>query len=123
MKQWSLGGQSCPCYAWCESLHSDLRRKMKKMHLLIDKWHDRLVSGDLKLCHNGLISDRGFLVCATRPYLSVVPYLKGSHLLAETWCGNCNEEGWKLKVKSNQNNESSVGEDNMSMQHNLEEIL
>jgi hypothetical protein len=50
------------------------------------------------LDYKRLLSDRGFLVYVTQAYPAMKPYLKEFHLSLETWQGNCDSEGWKLKA-------------------------
>ena len=73
--------------------------KWKKMKLIVEKWHDRLCLGKTELCHKELLSDQGFLVYATWPYSVMIPHLKGFHLSVENWCGNRDNEGWKLPAE------------------------
>ena len=78
----------------CALLSED---KWNKMKTIVFKWLDVVASGESELNHSELISDRGFLVYATRTYPAMIPYLKGFHLSAETWRGNRDKEGYKLK--------------------------
>jgi hypothetical protein len=39
---------------------------------------------------------RGFLVYVSRTYTNMVPFLKGIHLLLDSWREDRNEEGWKF---------------------------
>eukprot|EP00984_Skeletonema_dohrnii_P009298 scaffold3548_cov79-Skeletonema_dohrnii-CCMP3373.AAC.5 len=71
--------------------------KWNKLKSILTKWLGRLESGEEKLDHKELLSDRGFLVYVTKVYPSMIPYLKGFHLTIENWRGDRDEEGWKLK--------------------------
>ncbi len=62
-------------------------------------WLNLLESGETVLDHKRLQSDRGFMVYVTQPYPALKPYLKGFHLLLETWRGGRDAEGWKLPPK------------------------
>jgi hypothetical protein len=43
-----------------------------------------------------LEKNRGFLVYVTRTYTNMVPFLKGIHLLLDSWRVNRNSDGWKF---------------------------
>lgn len=72
-------------------------KKWKKLKLILEKWHDRLISGEEQLSHKELLSDHGFLMYVTQMYPALIPYLKGFHLTVEFWQGGQDEQGWKLK--------------------------
>jgi hypothetical protein len=76
------------------------QEKWTRTKAIILKWLDIVQSGEVELCHADLISDRGFLVYATRTYPAMIPYLKGFHLTAEMWRGNRDAEGYRLKEES-----------------------
>jgi hypothetical protein len=61
-------------------------------------WKQVAVDVTPELSHKELLSDRGFLVYATRRYLAMVPYLKGFHLTIKMWRGGCDTEGWRVQV-------------------------
>jgi hypothetical protein len=69
------------------------------------KWLSLLEQGSTKLNYKELQSDRGFMVYVTQAYPGMKPYLKGFHLLLETWRGGRDEEGWKAPSKGRQNKE------------------
>ncbi len=69
------------------------QEKCDRMKAIVIRWLEQVRAGDLELDHKELPSDRGFLVYATRPYPSMVLYLKGVHLSLETWRGGRDEEG------------------------------
>jgi hypothetical protein len=50
-----------------------------------------------QLNHKELEKKRGFLICVTRTYPAMVPYLKGMHQTLETWRPNRDEACWKNK--------------------------
>jgi hypothetical protein len=68
------------------------------MKSIVVKWLDVLRENGINLNHKELLSDRGFLVYVTRAYPPMIPYVKGFHLTAEMWRGNCDEDGWKIPV-------------------------
>jgi hypothetical protein len=74
--------------------------KWRKLQHIIEKWLELVTDGALVLNHKELLSDRGFLIYVTRSYPGMVPYLKGFHLTIEMWCGNGDEDGWKLSSKA-----------------------
>jgi hypothetical protein len=49
-----------------------------------------------------------FLVYLTQAYLGLKPYLKGFHLLFETWRGDRDSKGWKVKTHETNDNTSHV---------------
>ena len=71
--------------------------KWNKMKEILKKWKKVLDTSHTQLSHKELLSDRGFLVYATRSYPAMIPYLKGFHLTAEMWRGGRDVDGWKLK--------------------------
>jgi hypothetical protein len=73
--------------------------KWDKMKAICKFWLGQLTNGIMALDFKQLQSDRGFLVYATQAYPSMKPYLKGFHLLLETWRGGRDTEGWRLKGK------------------------
>eukprot|EP00804_Cyclotella_cryptica_P009181 CCRYP_003237-RA/>CCRYP_003237-RA protein AED:0.49 eAED:0.30 QI:0/0/0/0.75/1/1/4/0/697 len=70
--------------------------KWRKMKDILKYWSDVVQSGETRLDHKRLLSDRGFLVYVTRAYPPLIPYVKGFHLTAEMWRGNRDADGWKL---------------------------
>jgi hypothetical protein len=42
------------------------------------------------------LSARGFMVYASVTYLFMRPFMKGMHMLAESWRGGRDAEGWKV---------------------------
>jgi hypothetical protein len=50
-------------------------------------WLDWLERGKTSLDHKKLQSNHGFMVSVTQAYPGMKPYLKGFHLLLETWRG------------------------------------
>jgi hypothetical protein len=70
--------------------------KWARMKDIVEKWRGRLAAGERELNHKELISDRGFLVYATRAYPAMIPYLKGFHLTASSWLDGRDSEGWKV---------------------------
>jgi hypothetical protein len=74
------------------------QEKWIKLKGILTKWKKVLEETESpKLSHKELLADRGFLVCVTRTYPAMVPYLKGFHLTIEMWRGGRDPEGWKLK--------------------------
>jgi hypothetical protein len=58
-----------------------------------------LGSRDGSLDLKSLESKQGFLIYVTRTYPSSVPYLKGMHLMLDSWRPNRDTEGWKLPLR------------------------
>jgi hypothetical protein len=73
--------------------------KWLKFKGIIEKWLNRLESGEQQLNHKELQKDRGFCVHVCHNYPGMKPFLKGFHLSLEMWRGNRDAEGWKLPVK------------------------
>ncbi len=55
-----------------------------------------------ELDYKHLLSDQGFMVYMTQTYPGMKPYLKGFHLLLETWREGQDKEGWKLCAKDHE---------------------
>ncbi len=76
-------------------------KKWLKLKAILKNWSERLKKRpgekEIQLDHKELLSDRGFLVYATRTYQSMIPYLKGFHLMIKIWRGGHDSEGWKLR--------------------------
>jgi hypothetical protein len=60
-------------------------------------WLDLLLQGKTELDFKKLRLDRRFMVYVTQAYPSLKPYLKGFHLSLETWRGDRDHEGWRVK--------------------------
>eukprot|EP00804_Cyclotella_cryptica_P022761 CCRYP_004987-RA/>CCRYP_004987-RA protein AED:0.44 eAED:0.44 QI:0/-1/0/1/-1/1/1/0/204 len=67
--------------------------KWRKMKDILKYWYNVVQSGETRLDHKRLLSDRGFLVYVTRAYPPLIPYVKGFHLTAEMWRGNRDADG------------------------------
>jgi hypothetical protein len=48
------------------------------------------------LTRSDLESARGFLIYVTRMYTAMVPYLKGPHLMIDSWRPHQDEDGWRV---------------------------
>ncbi len=76
-------------------------------------WLEVLNGGETKLDYKKLLSDRGFTVYVTQAYPGMKPYLKGFHLLLETWQGGRDSEGWRVEPKAKQEEEDEPPPINM----------
>ncbi len=72
---------------------------------------DLLEWGATLLDHKKLQSDCGFMVYVTQAYPGMKTYLKGFHLLLETWRGGRDEKGWKIKTKKEGKTSAQPAED------------
>jgi hypothetical protein len=82
-----------------------LQEKWDRMKVICLKWLSLLEQGSTELNYKELQSDRGFMVYVMQAYPGMKPYLKGFHLLLETWRGGRDKEGWKAPSKGRWNKE------------------
>jgi hypothetical protein len=61
-----------------------------------------LQQGKTKLEYKRLLSDWGFLVYVTQANPGMKQFLKGFHLLLETWRGGRDSEGWKARTQDSE---------------------
>jgi hypothetical protein len=61
-----------------------------------------LQQGKTKLEYKRLLLDQGFLVYATQAYSGMKPFLKGFHLLLETWRGGRVSDQWKARTQESE---------------------
>ena len=118
LRKWrSAGGTRTPG-AWAGAVvHIDPNKgvlvltsqdKWDKMKNICRHWLEQLRLGETALDHKRLQSDRGFMVYVTQAYPMMKPYLKGFHLLLETWRGGRDEEGWKIRSRPRLGEEDDV---------------
>jgi hypothetical protein len=61
-------------------------------------WINDFVKSTAPMDHKLLEQYRGFLIHISRTYPSIVPYLKGIHLMFDSWRDNCDAFGSKLPM-------------------------
>jgi hypothetical protein len=75
------------------------QEKWDQLKSICSFWLEIINQGVKELDYKHLLSDWGFMVYVTQAYPGMKPYLKGFHLLLETWREGRDEEGWKLCAK------------------------
>jgi hypothetical protein len=87
------------------------QEKWDRLKDICTHWLDLLEQGETFLVHKKLQYDHGFMVYVNQAYSRMKPYLKGFHLLLETWRGGRDEEGCKIKTEKEGKTSAQVAKD------------
>jgi hypothetical protein len=63
------------------------------------KWFRERCNEGRDYSYKQVLSKKGFLVHLCMTYAFLTPFLKGFHLLSDSWRANCRVDGWKVQSK------------------------
>jgi hypothetical protein len=77
------------------------QEKWEKAKAIAEAIAEKVLSEGLlpDLCHKELERQRGFLVHLSMTFSSLVPFLKGIHLMLDSWQSGRKDDGWKMTPK------------------------